>query len=102
MAAVLIVNEIITDREELARALEAEGFEVVQAESATDAMRAIWEGTFLCVFIAAVLTGKNALTLKEEINQMAPEVETFVHSKNDNRAALVRKAIEIRDGVAAA
>ena len=59
-------------------------------------------GTFLCVFIAAVLTGKNALTLTEEIHQMAPEVETFVHSKNDNRAALVRKAIEIRDGVAAA
>jgi DNA-binding NtrC family response regulator len=102
MAAVLIVNEIITDREELARALEAEGFEVVQAESATDAMRAIWEGAFLCVFIAAVLTGKNAQSLTEEIHQMAPEVETFVHGKNDNKTALVRKAIEIRDGVAAA
>jgi DNA-binding NtrC family response regulator len=102
MAAVLIVNEIISDREDLARALEAEGFEVLQAESATDAIRAIWEGTFLCVFITAVLTGTNPQSLSAEIRQMAPEVEAFVHSKNDSRAGLVRKAIELRDGVAAA
>ncbi|WP_428264266.1 hypothetical protein [Haliangium sp.] len=102
MASVLIVNEISSEREELARALEAEGFQVIEAEAAADAVREIWEGSFLCVFIAAVLTGKNANQLSEELHQMAPEVVTFIHGKNDNRAALVRKAVDLRDGVAAA
>ena len=102
MHNVLVVNEIATEREELARALEAEGFAVVQAESAASAVREIWEGSFLVVFIASVLTGTNATQLGEQINQMAPEVVTFVHGKNDNKAQLVRKATDIRDGVAAA
>lgn len=102
MACVLIVNEISSEREELGRALEAEGFEVVEADSAADAVRQVWEGSFLCAFIASVLTGKNPNQLSDEISQMAPEVVAFIHSKNDNRASLVRKAIDLRDGVAAA
>jgi DNA-binding NtrC family response regulator len=102
MPSVLIVNEITSEREELARALEAEGFVVVQADSPASAVREIWEGTFLCVFIASVLTGTNASQLSEELHQMAPEVETFIHGKNDNKANLVRKAVDLRDGVAAA
>ncbi|ACY16257.1 response regulator [Haliangium ochraceum] len=102
MAAVLIVNEIKSERQELARALEAEGFQVIHAESAAEAVREIWEGTFLCVFIAAILTGTKSNQLSEEIHQMAPEVETFVHGKNDNKSTLVRKAVDLRDGVAAA
>ena len=102
MPSVLVVNEIASEREELARALEAEGFAVVQADSATSAVREIWEGSFLVVFIASVLTGTNATQLGEQLRHMAPEVETFVHGKNDNRAQLVRKAVDIRDGVAAA
>ena len=51
-ARILIVDEIASDREELARALDAEGFRVVQAESASDAVRQIWEGSFLVVFIS--------------------------------------------------
>ena len=39
MSAVLIVDEIASDRDELARALEAEGFEVVQSESPSAAVR---------------------------------------------------------------
>ena len=102
MPHVLVVNEIASEREELSRALEAEGFEVVQADSATSAVREIWEGSFLVVFIASVLTGTNATQLSEQLSQMAPEVETLVHGKNDNKAQLVRKAVDIRDGVAAA
>lgn len=102
MASVLIVNEIASEREELARALEAEGFDVVQAESAAAAIREIWEGSFIVAFIAAVLTETSPTQLKDQMSQMAPEVETFVHGKNDNKAQLVRKAIDIRDGVAAA
>ncbi len=40
MSSVLIVNEISTEREELTRALEAEGFTVVQAASAGQEDRA--------------------------------------------------------------
>lgn len=102
MSSVLVVNEIASEREELSRALEAEGFKVVEADSATSAVREIWEGSFLVVFIASVLTGTKPTQLSEQLRQMAPEVETFVHGKNDNKARLVRKAVDIRDGVAAA
>lgn len=99
---VLIVDEIASDRDELARALDAEGFRVVQAESASEAVRQIWEGSFLVVFISSILTGTDPLELAGELRQMAPEIETVIHSKSDDRSRLVRKAIEIRDGVIAA
>lgn len=100
---VLIVDEIASDREDLARALDAEGFRVVQAESASDAVRQIWEGSFLVVFISSILTGStDPNQLADQLQQMAPEIETVIHSKNDDRARLVRKAVEIRDGVIAA
>ncbi len=98
---VLIVDEIASEREELARALEAEGFSPTQAESASDAVRVIWEDSFVVVFIAAILTDTKANDLADQLTQMAPEIETIVHQKNDNRSRLVRKAIEIRDGLAA-
>lgn len=98
----MIVDEIASDREELARALEAEGFQVVQSESPSAAVRDIWEGTYIVVFIASVLAGTNANALAEQLQQMAPEIETFTYSKNDERARLVRKAVAVRDGVAAA
>ena len=100
--SVLIVDEIATSREELARALEAEGFHVVQADSAASAVREIWAGSFLVVFIASILEGTNAQQLADQLGDMAPEIETFIHGKNDEKAQLVRKAIAIRDGVAAA
>ena len=102
MSDVLVVDEIASDREELARALDAEGFRVVQSESASAAVRDIWEGAFIVVFVASVLSDTDAQALTEQLRQLAPEIETVVHSKSDSRAHLVRKAIEIRDGVAAA
>ncbi len=102
MPSVMIVDEIASSREELARALEAEGFDVVQSDSAAAAVRAIWEGSFIVVFIASILEGTNAAQLSEQLRQMAPEIETIVHAKNDDHSRLVRKATNIRDGVAAA
>ena len=99
---VLIVDEIASERMELARALEAEGFAVTQAESASEAVRVIWEDSFLVVFIASILTNTKATDLAEQLSHMAPEIETVVHSKSDDRSRLVRKAIEIREGVIAA
>lgn len=102
MDAVMIVDEIASDREELARALQAEGFRVTQVESASSAVREIWEGSYIVVFIASILTGTDSSSLSEQLRQMAPEIETIVHSKQDERQKLVRKAVDIRDGIAAA
>src|SRR3954470_1413794 len=102
MSSVLVVNEISTEREEITRALEAEGFTVVQAQSAAEATREIWGGSFLVAIIPTLLTGTTSTALKGQIHQMAPETETLVHGKNDEIPALVRKVIQIRDGEAAA
>lgn len=100
-SSIMLVNEIQSERQEFSRALEAEGFSIVEAASADEAIRAVWEGSFLIVFIASVLTGTNATQLATQLSQMAPEVETVIYSKGDNRGRLVRKAVDIRDGVAA-
>ncbi len=102
MSSVLVVNEISTEREEMTRALEAEGFTVVQAASAAEAVREIWGGNFLVAIIPTLLTGTTSTSLQQQLVQMAPEIETLIHSKNDELPALVRKVIRIRDGEAAA
>jgi DNA-binding NtrC family response regulator len=102
MSSILVVNEITTEREEIARALEAEGFQVVQASSASEATREIWGGSFLAVVISTLLTGTTHTALKQQLQQMAPEIETLIHGKNDELSKLVRKAIQLRDGEAAA
>ncbi|MDB4957722.1 MAG: response regulator receiver protein [Myxococcales bacterium] len=102
MPSVLVVNEISTEREEIARALEGEGFTVVQASSAAEAVREIWGGNFMVAIIPTLLTGTTSTALVSQVGQMAPEIETLVHGKNDEIPALVRKVIQIRDGEAAA
>jgi DNA-binding NtrC family response regulator len=102
MSSVLIVNEISTEREEMTRALEAEGFTVLQAASAAEAVREIWGGSFLVAIISTLLTGTTSTSLKQQLVQMAPEIETLIHGKHDELPALVRKVIRIRDGEAAA
>jgi DNA-binding NtrC family response regulator len=102
MSSILVVNEISTEREEIARALEAEGFTVVQANSAAEAVREIWGGNFTVAVISTLLTGTTSGALQKQLDQMAPELETLVHGKNDDLPTLVRKAIKIRDGEAAA
>ncbi len=102
MSSILVVNEISTEREEIARALEAEGFTVVQASSAAEAVREIWGGNFTVAVISTLLTGTTSSALQKQLDQMAPELETLVHGKNDDLPTLVRKAIKIRDGERAA
>lgn len=102
MSAILIVNEIQSERQSLARALEAEGFAVVEADSPSAAVREIWEGTFIVALIASTLAGTSGQALGDQLKQMAPEIETIVVSKNDDTAEIVRKSIDIRDGEAAA
>ncbi len=102
MSAVLVVHEIQSEREELARALDAEGFTVVQASSAAEAVREIWGGNFVVAIISTLLTGTTSLQLRDQLIQMAPEIETIIQGKNDELNKLVRKVCNIRDGVAAA
>jgi len=100
MSSILVVNEIGSEREEIARALEAEGFKVVQAASAADAVREIWAGNFIAAVLPTLLTGTTTQALQSQLAQMAPEIETLTHGKNDELPRLVRKACEIRDGAA--
>ena len=102
MSSILVVNEISTEREEITRALEAEGFTVVQAASASDATREIWSGSFIVAIVSTLLTGTTSAALVQQLRQMAPEIEALVHGKNDELPALVRKVNSIRDGSAAA
>ncbi len=102
MSSILVVHEISTEREEIARALEAEGFTVVQATSAAEAVREIWGGNFLVAVISTLLTGTTSASLQQQLQQMAPEIETLIHAKNDELPKLVRKVCSIRDGEAAA
>lgn len=102
MSSILVVNEISTEREEITRALEAEGFTVVQASSAGEAVREIWGGSFIVAVVSTLLTGTTSTALVQQLGQMAPEIETLVHGKHDELPALVKKVIQIRDGEAAA
>jgi DNA-binding NtrC family response regulator len=102
MSSVLVTNEISTEREEIVRALEGEGFTVVQAASAAEAVREIWGGSFIVAIIPTLLTGTTSGSLQQQLVQMAPEIETLIHNKNDEIPALVRKVCQIRDGEAAA
>lgn len=101
-SSILIIHEIESEREEISRALDAEGFKVVQVTNAAAAVREIWEGTFIAAVISTLLTGTSATALTNQLSQMAPELETVVHGKNDDISRLVRKLVDIRDGVAAA
>lgn len=102
MSSVLVVNEISSEREEIVRALQAEGFSVIEASSAAEAVREIWGGNFLVAIIPTLLTGTSSTSLQGELRKMAPEIETLIHGKNDELSQLVRKVCAIRDGVAAA
>ena len=96
MSSVLVVNEISTEREEITRALEGEGFKVVQASSAAEAVREIWGGNFIVAVISTLLTGTTSTALKQQLGQMAPEIEAIVQGKNDELPALVRKVTTAR------
>ncbi|MBV8757694.1 MAG: hypothetical protein JO257_10475 [Deltaproteobacteria bacterium] len=65
-------------------------------------MREIWGGSFIVAVVSTLLTGTTHQALVQQLGQMAPEIETLVHGKNDEIPALVRKCIQIRDGEAAA
>lgn len=101
-STVLVVHEIESECDEIARALEAEDFRVVKASSPAVAVREIWEGSFIAAIISTLLTGTSSAALAAQLHQMAPEIETVVHGKNDEISRLVRKICDIRDGVAAA
>jgi len=102
MSSILVVNEISSEREEIVRALQAEGFTVVQAGSPSEATREIWGGSFIVAVVSSLLTGTTAQALVGQLRQMAPEIETIIQGRSDELPALVRKVMAIRDGSVAA
>ncbi|MCP4448821.1 MAG: hypothetical protein GY811_26330 [Myxococcales bacterium] len=100
--SVLIVDEIASRRDELSRALEAEGFAVIKSDSASAAVRDIWENRFVVVLISSVLSDTRSQALSDQLMQMAPEIETLIYAKGDADHKLARHAAKIRDGEIAA
>ena len=101
MAHVLIVHESESARSELARELLAEGFTVAEAETASVAVRDLWQGNFVAALIGDKVPGINGVSLEEHLHNLAPEVVTLLVGK-DPPAKITRKLADILDGAAAA
>lgn len=97
MPHVLIVHESESVRADVAREFLAEGFTVAEAESASAAVREIWQGSFDAVVIGVVESG-----LEEQLQKMAPEVVTVSMDRSETPAKLARRVADILDGAVAA
>src|ERR1041384_3137565 len=102
MSSVLIVNEISTEREEITRALEAEGFTVVQAASAAEAVREIWGGSFLVAIIPTLLTGTTSTSLQQQLVQRPPDIRPLTPGKKAEPRARGRRVTQTGEGEAPA
>ena len=102
MSSVLIVNEISTEREEIARTRSRGVHRGPGARRLARQPRGSGADPSSVAIIPTLLTGTTSTSLQQQLVQMAPEIETLIHGKNDELPALVRKVIQIRDGEAAA
>jgi DNA-binding response OmpR family regulator len=100
MPHVLIVHDSESARSELARELQAEGFQVAEADSASAAVREIWQGTYDAALVADRLT-MNGTSLEDHIKSIAPEIVTLAIGR-ESPARLARKVADILDGAVAA
>lgn len=95
MAHVLVVHDSETVRSDLARALMGEGFTVVEADSASSAVRELWQGTF----DAALAADKQ---LEEQLKNLAPEIVTMTISKEPPSKLAHKLAVLLEGGEVAA
>ena len=99
MSSVLVVNEISTEREEIARALEAEGFTVVQASSAAEAVREIWGGSFIVAIVSTLLTGTTSTALRAAARSDGAR-DRDVGPRQERRASRARSQGHLRSATA--
>ncbi|MSP16137.1 MAG: response regulator [Myxococcales bacterium] len=101
MPHVLVIHDSATIRSELDQALLAEGYTVVQADSAGAAVRELWQGSFDAALFGERTPGLSGATLEVHLKNLAPEIVTLPIGKG-SPARLARKLTELLDGVAAA
>jgi DNA-binding NtrC family response regulator len=101
MAHVLIVHESETIRSDLGRALLAEGLTVAEADSATAAVREIWNGNFDAAMVSPQMEKVSGVALDEHLHHLAPEIVT-VAIVREPASRLARKLIELLEGGAVA
>lgn len=97
---VLIVHESESIRGEIHRELLAEGMKVVEADSASAAVREIWQGTFDVVVLGGRLV-MNGTSLEDHLRTIAPEVVTVPIGK-ESAAKIAKRVVDILEGAAAA
>jgi len=100
MPHVLVVHDSESVRSELARELQAEGFQVSDVDSASGAVREIWGGSFDAVLVSERLT-MNGTSLEDHLKTIAPEIVTLSIGR-ESPARLARKVTDILDGAVAA
>lgn len=97
MAHVLVVHESESVRGEVARALMAEGFTVVEADSSSAAVREIWQGTFDAALIGDKLPNVSGSSLEDHLKDMAPEIVTLEIGR-EPASKLARRLAVLLDG----
>src|SRR5215470_15376856 len=101
MAHVLIVHESETIRSDLARALQAEGLTVTEADSSTAAVREIWSGSFDAAVISPQMPRVSGTPLDEHLKTLAPEIITLKIAR-EPAVRIARRVIDALEGSAAA
>lgn len=99
-AHVLVVHDSESVRSELTRELQAEGFQVSEADSASAAVREIWQGSFDAALVGERLS-MNGTSLEDHIKSIAPEIVTLSIGRQ-SPARLARRVADILDGAIAA
>lgn len=69
MAKILVVDDSLTEREIIKKALEAEGYTVVLANDGEAGLKALDGEKFDCVLLDVVMPGKNGYQICREIKK---------------------------------
>jgi DNA-binding response OmpR family regulator len=101
VAHVLIVHESESSRADLARALQAEGLRVTEADSSTAAVREVWSGSFDAAVVSPQLPRVSGTPLEEHVRSLAPEIVTLPFSR-EPAARLARRVVDLLEGGAVA
>src|SRR5688572_1196184 len=100
MPHVLVVHDSESVRSGLGRELQAEGFQVSEADSASAAVRELWAGSYDAALVGEKLS-MNGSSLEDHLKTIAPEIVTLPIGR-ESPARLARKVADILDGAVAA
>lgn len=78
MAKILVVDDSITEREVIKKALESEGYTVRTAEDGEKAISILNDETFDCILLDVIMPGKNGYQVCREIKKNEKTAKTPV------------------------